>query len=349
MPSQNIAVLGAGIMGLSAAYALLRAGHNITLYDPEGFPGQNSASAMAGGMLAPWSEIEHLPGRWLDAAVTGLEFWRDADIETGLAQNGSLLLAHTEDRHMLERFKAHLPAGVAQKGSNEPALTKHFPDTLYIAEEAHLDPAQTLRSLAKAIEDMGGRHVPETCTPEAISDQYDHIIDCRGMAAADDLPDLRGVKGETAIVQNPDFTLSRTVRLMHPRYPLYIVPRSDNVFMIGATIIESEQDTQVSLRSAMELMSAAYSLHPSFGDAKILSIQAGIRPAYPDNLPRLTTEGNIIRANGLFRHGYLLSPMLASAIAKMITGQDHEYLPLFTGGTHEDHHQRPDKNHRHAA
>ena len=164
--------------------------------------------------------------------------------------------------------------------------------------------------------------------PEHI--EADTIIDCRGLGTK--TQNLRGVKGEIAIVRNPDFSLDRPVRLMHPRYPLYIVPRPDNVFMIGATIIESDKDEHVSLRSSMELLSALYSLHPSFGEAQIIELNAGIRPAYPDNLPRIEINDHIIRANGLFRHGFLFSPLMAGAIADYINGINNDYWTLLTHG-----------------
>ena len=135
-------------------------------------------------------------------------------------------------------------------------------------------------------------------------------IDCRGIAARDDLPDLRGVKGEMIVVETRDVALHRPVRLLHPRWPLYIVPREDNRFMIGATTIEAE-DIGVSVRSALELLSAAYAVHPAFAEARIVEIGSGLRPAFPDNLPRIRIEGERISVNGLYRHGFLLAPALA--------------------------------------
>jgi glycine oxidase len=135
-------------------------------------------------------------------------------------------------------------------------------------------------------------------------------IDCRGFAARDKFPDLRGVKGEMVIVETDEIALARPVRLMHPRWPLYIIPRENHRFMIGATSIEREDDG-VSVRSALELLSAAYAVHPAFGEARIVEIGAGLRPAFPDNLPRIAIDKNRIAVNGLFRHGFLLAPALA--------------------------------------
>ena len=113
------------------------------------------------------------------------------------------------------------------------------------------------------------------------------VIDCRGLSARDEQPELRGVKGEMIIVETNEVELSRPVRLIHPRWPLYVIPRGDNKFMLGATSIEAE-DTGVSVRSALELLGAAYAVHPAFAEARIVEFGSGLRPAFPDNLPRIT-------------------------------------------------------------
>jgi glycine oxidase len=158
------------------------------------------------------------------------------------------------------------------------------------------------------------------------------VIDCRGLAAQDSLPDLRGVKGEMVVLRSPDVTLTRPVRLLHPRFPLYIVPRGDGIFMLGATQIESEERGRASARSVMELLSAAYALHPAFGEAEVLEIGADARPAFPDNLPRVTRRGDTIHVNGLFRHGFLLSPSVARMTAGLVM-RDNEKPEFY----HEDH------------
>jgi glycine oxidase len=80
--------------------------------------------------------------------------------------------------------------------------------------------------------------------------------------------------------------------------------------MLGATSIEGE-DTGVSVRSALELLGAAYAVHPAFAEARILEFGSGLRPAFPDNLPRIAIDKNTIAVNGLYRHGFLLAPALA--------------------------------------
>jgi glycine oxidase len=143
------------------------------------------------------------------------------------------------------------------------------------------------------------------------------VFDCRGWAARDQLPDLRGVRGEMLRVRSRDVRLTRTVRFLHPRIPLYIVPRAAGEFMIGATMIESAERGAVTVRSALELLGAAYALHPAFGEAEILEMSAEVRPAFPDNEPRVEARDGRIFINGMYRHGFLLAPALAERAVEL--------------------------------
>jgi glycine oxidase len=114
---------------------------------------------------------------------------------------------------------------------------------------------------------------------------------------------------------------------MHPRYKLYIVPKPHHQFVIGATEIESEDRSKISLRSSLELMSALYAVNPAFAEARIISQETNLRPAYMNNLPRIdilqsTHDKTIIRINGLYRHGYLIGPaVIEQAIQKALLWQ----------------------------
>jgi glycine oxidase len=68
-------------------------------------------------------------------------------------------------------------------------------------------------------------------------------------------------------------------------------------------------------------LSAAYALHPVFGEAQIVEIGVDVRPAYADNLPALSRRRNILYVNGLYRHGFLLGPALAKQAADAILDQ----------------------------
>ena len=169
--------------------------------------------------------------------------------------------------------------------------------------------------------------------PEHLTDR--EVIDCTGLAARKYLPDLRGVKGEMLVLRTNDVSLSRPVRLLHPRFPLYVVPRGEGIFMVGATMIESDDATRITARSMLELLSAAYALHPAFGEAEIIEIGTQARPAFPDNLPRIRRIGGTLYLNGLFRHGFLLAPALARRAAGVLLDDQH-YPELM----HEDSRER---------
>lgn len=157
----------------------------------------------------------------------------------------------------------------------------------------------------------------------------DVLIDCRGMAAAADVPGLRGVRGERIVVHAPDVKLSRPVRLLHPRQPIYVVPQGGGQFVIGATVIEREDEGFVTVRSALELLGSAFALHPGFAEATVQHLGAGVRPAFADNTPRILIEnnGDTIRVNGMYRHGFLLAPVMAEAVAAYLAdGTSHALM-----------------------
>jgi glycine oxidase len=119
------------------------------------------------------------------------------------------------------------------------------------------------------------------------------------------------VRGEVAWLHCPGHGLTRPTRLLHPRHRVYLVPRPGDLVLVGASEIESEDRSPASLRSVVELLAAAHSVVPALAEARILRLDANLRPALPDNNPRTEHDGALLRINGLFRHGWLLAPALA--------------------------------------
>jgi glycine oxidase len=229
--------------------------------------------------------------------------------------NGSLVVAHSRDRTDFERF-ARLTSGHQRLDASalaelEPSLEGRFRDALFFAGEGHVEPRRVLPKLHQRIVAAGGTIKFNSELRASDRDGIEGIvIDCRGLCARDEQPELRGVKGELILIETSEVQLARPVRLIHPRWPLYVIPREDNLFMLGATSIEAE-DTGVSVRSALELLGAAYAVHPAFAEARIVEFGSGLRPAFPDNLPRIAIDENRFAVNGLYRHGFLLAPALA--------------------------------------
>jgi len=309
-----VSIIGAGIAGAWQALLFAQAGHDVTLHERSDATMTQSTSYWAGGMLAPWCEAETSEPVIVRLGIRSLDLWREHFPQTPF--NGSLVVAHARDRADFERF-AKLTSGHRRLDARglagiEPSLEGRFRDALFYASEGHVEPRLVLPQLHARLAAAGGTI---KFNSDAKPDELDGIvIDCRGLAARDTQPELRGVKGEMIIVETSEVELARPVRLIHPRWPLYVIPRGDNRFMLGATSIEAE-DTGVSVRSALELLGAAYAVHPAFAEARILEFGSGLRPAFPDNLPRITIQNDKtadrIAVNGLYRHGFLLAPALA--------------------------------------
>ncbi|EAV43829.1 THIAMINE BIOSYNTHESIS OXIDOREDUCTASE THIO [Stappia aggregata IAM 12614] len=311
----KVGVKGAGVAGLALAYELVSRGVQVELLEKhKGLSA--SASWLAGGMLAPWCERESAEEDVLRLGQTSIGWWSKV-LPGQVRHNGTLVVAAPRDTGELSRFVSRTSGftwlDADALGALEPDLEGRFAKGLHFAGEAHLDPRQALTALQAKLSESGARIKFEAKQFTAATDL---VADCTGMASQD--TQLRPVRGEMLILHAPDVSLSRPVRFLHPRIPVYVVPRDNGVFMVGATMIESGDRGAVSVRSTMELLNAAYSLHPGFAEAKIIETGAGLRPAYPDNLPRLTFSGNTLSMNGFYRHGFLLAPHFAMEAAHRI-------------------------------
>jgi glycine oxidase len=140
------------------------------------------------------------------------------------------------------------------------------------------------------------------------------------MGAKRDWPRLRGVRGEIVRLHAPDIELRHMLRLLHPRYTVYIVPRDEGRLVVGATSIESDDVSTVSVRGALELLTSAYSVLPALAEARILEFNTQVRPALPDNAPaiRFDRKRSVLSINGLYRHGFLLTPAIVEEVLALL-------------------------------
>lgn len=315
----KVTIVGAGVAGLACAVEFAERGAAVEVLERAADIGAQSCSWYAGGMLAPWCEREHASALVSQLGERSLRWWQEKF--AGTVQLGTLVVAHGRDVAELahlgrrtERFEWLDASGI---GALEPELSGRFNHAMFFKDEAHLDPRAALPSLAGRLNQLGGKirfGVTATQTPVI----GNATIDCTGLAARAALRDLRGVKGEMLVLRSREITLSRPVRLLHPRMPVYVVPRNDGVFMVGATMIESDDATRITARSVAELLGAAYALHPAFGEAQILEIGTQVRPAFADNLPRIRRHEGRLYVNGFYRHGFLLAPALAQRAADIV-------------------------------
>ena len=303
-----------------------------------------AAGFTAAGMLSPLAELDNAePG---EAALgwRSIELWRD--IAANLPQapyfraEGSLMLAHRTDlgaaQRVLERLRAATATPEWQRLSPPEGVQALDLPTLRTLEPAVQGPAlawllpgeaqvDTVAMMAALHDDAPGVdwHWRAPVLAARAGGQggvlqmgdgrllaFDRVIDVRGVGAKPELP-VRGVRGEVAWLHCPGHGLTRPTRLLHPRHRVYLVPRPGDKVIVGASEIETEDRSPASLRSVVELLAAAHSVVPALAEARILRLDVNLRPALPDNNPRIDHEGALLRINGLFRHGWLLAPALA--------------------------------------
>lgn len=346
----KVAIIGAGLIGRLLAWRLLEQGVAVSLYDRDDGDGALSAGIVAAAMLAPYSEILDAEPVVYRQGIAGLAIWQDwaqqllqvTGIDIGLQVRGSIVVAHRNDEGDYQRFWQRIASHPVVNQDNvtaldkeglqelEPELTARFDKACYLAQEGCLDNAALFSALALRIKQLGGewhaRHPVNAQTVALLADS-DRVIDCRGFGAQYDLAGLRGVRGEVIRVRAPEVNLTRPVRLMHPRYKLYIAPKPNHEYVIGATQIESSSEHGVTVRSSLELLSALYSVHSGFAEAEILSQTARCRPAFGDNLPQIMVNGKQLTINGLFRHGYLLSPSVVVQAVQLLAQDKTMFWP----------------------
>ncbi|ORM63633.1 FAD-dependent oxidoreductase [Pantoea rodasii] len=302
-------VLGCGVAGLCVATLLAERGEEVTVI---GDDSRQPASWFAGGMLAPWCESESAPQEVISLGQHAAGWWHQR--VSSVAHQGTLVVAPPRDSQELNRFARMTEQHQwVDPGDIEPLLAGRFARGLFFAEEAHLDPRLALTEMREKLLQRGVRF--DAQQPSG------RVIDCRGMHAKADLPRLRAVRGEMVILHSDEVQFSRPIRLLHPRFPCYLVPRRNGHFMLGATMVESDDASAISARAMMELLSAAYAIHPALAEARVVESGSGLRPAYPANLPEIHYQNDTYYLNGMYRHGFLLAPMMAEQLMQRLFGE----------------------------
>jgi glycine oxidase len=253
---------------------------------------------------------------------------------------GTLILAHHQHQEEIREFQKRLDQKTGSFPINcisqnelfelEPTIAQTFDRGLYIPQEGHINTWSILDQLAEHLLTAGviireNSFVSEV-SPGKVTfhDQenfhktihFDTVFDCRGYGAKKEMHGLRGVRGESLIIKIPHnihqtLTVNRPLRILHPRYPIYIVPRTPDIMVVGATMVESESLEPITVGASLELMTALYHAHEAFKYASIVDTMTALRPTLPHHHPRIVCEPGLIRVNGLFRHGFLLAPIVA--------------------------------------
>ena len=335
----KIAILGAGLMGRVLALRLYQSGYNkLTLIDKDTTIGENSPAFIAAGMLAPFSESV-MGGKLIyELGKNSLTYWHQyldsLGAPTLCSNQGTILLTNqnfaTEITHYLKKISFNIQlTGKYYSHLNSEEISKLEPDLTGFNYGYYLPGEGSL--YARKVFGIIGDYlltcvnwITETCVNEdSFSSEicingkkqaFDLIFDCRGLGAKNILSDLRGVRGEIIRVSAPDVNINRPIRIFHPRHNIYVTPYEKNYYIIGATEIEAEDYSPISVRSSLELLSIVYSIHKGFAEARILEAKTNCRPTLKSNEPLIMAKDNHIVINGLYRHGFLLAPTLAENI-----------------------------------
>jgi glycine oxidase len=286
------------------------------------------ATHVAAGMLAPTAEAEvgEAGQRLLELGLRARDAWPSFAEELGVElRHGSLLVARdADDAEALERelaFRTERGLAVerlrpSEARRREPALAPTLRLALDVPNDASVDPRRVVEALVAACRDAG----VELREDERVTEvPRGRVVLAAGAWSAQlaDVP-VRPLKGQLLRLRDPrgPGLVSRVIRFEGG----YLVPRSDGAYVLGATMEEQGFDTTVTAGGIYELLRDAHELIPGLSELVIEEALAGLRPATPDNLPRIEERGELIVATGHGRNGILLAPLTATLVVDMLEG-----------------------------
>jgi glycine oxidase len=351
----NVAIIGAGVIGLAIAWRLAARGTPVQVFD-RGAAGAGASHAAA-GMLAACAEAE--PGeealvalgresqaRWPAFAA---ELLAASGIDVELRPEGTLLLALTADdqarlTHQLGfQQKLGLPLqwiSAADTRRREPHLAGKLAGAVFSPEDTQVDNRKLVAALRVAAE-AAGASVSEYRPVRAISSRggrVDGIILDDGTKVPADVVVLaagawaRSIEGVDPKLRPPVRPIKGQMLAlrMDPAAPLvnhvvwapgaYLVPRRDGRLLVGATVEEKGYDTSLTAGGILTLLEAAWRAVPAIEELPVDEMWVGHRPGSRDDAPILGAGpiDGLIYATGHHRNGILLAPTTADAIARLV-------------------------------
>lgn len=361
----KIAIIGAGLMGRILGLRLLQAGYtDIHIFEKDGIQESSSPAFIAAGMISPTCEIVSGGKLIYDLGKNSISLWHKHLSSLNalyiLNDTGTILVSdsnfQSEAKHYLEKAKFLLPA----RQNNDSAPLDYFKflnkDTLknlepsldfsqgYLLEnEGVINAYETMQLLGNYLQnnitwqhntnvlkiDPTGLLIFSKKNSTEETDKFDLIFDCRGLGAKNTLKNLRGIRGEIIRVTAPEVKLTRPIRFFHPRHNIYIAPYGNNNYVVGATEIENEDYSPISIRSTLELLSSLYAVDRKFAEARIIATDTNCRPTFNDSLPQIELTQKLISINGLYRHGFLIAPQLAEEVIAYLNTQQQSFPEIW--------------------
>lgn len=331
---RDIAIAGAGVIGLSCALELRRRGLEVTVFDAG--PAAKEASWAAGGMLA--AEDPENPAKLLPFSRYSRGLYSHL-LEQIHALSGHWVQLRTSEAVQVVEQGQNYSSGVRlspEKAQKKiPGLVLR-PDAEYLLlQEDSLDPRELCTALQSAVIAAGvtlREHerilsVEPTengallVTPQGTF-RADAFVNCCGAWASSLSPaiPIAPSKGQMLTIAQPsEFPLIRVLRSPE----VYLIPRGNDRIVVGATVENAGYSKQVEPEALARLRERAAALWFPAADAPQVDGWAGLRPATADGLPvigRSAGKGPHFMATGHFRNGILLAPGTAHIIADLVCG-----------------------------
>lgn len=340
----KVAVIGAGIIGLSTALTLADRGHTVTVYDPEPVSG---ATWHAGGMLAPAAEVVYQQDPLFPLMITAGGWWRElvelteryTDKPTGYRTEGTLVVAKDgADKTHLEELQAYQERHgmVAERVTTrqarkfEPALSPAIAGAVHIPGDYQVRPREFAAALIDGCRAAGvgfvDKHVDDVGELDA-----EQIVLANGLGArevtgwfeGENPLKLRPVYGDMVELGVPEHQrplTQKVVRGFVEDRPVYIIPRDDGTLTLGATTREDDRP-EPQAGGVFQLLRDGIEILPAIEECDLIETHAGARPGSPDDLPYLgRVSERVVVSTGYFRHGILLSAVAARAGADLVEG-----------------------------
>ena len=347
--SADVVILGGGVIGLTAAYFLARAGVHVTVLD-QGDLGQEASWAGA-GILPPGNpRCAKTPFDRLRAHSVAMfpqlsaELKDRTGIDNGYLRSGGLEFTGHSAEAAAEEWRGEgievQQLSAADVRKLEPALAPNAGAAFFLPEMAQVRNPWHLRALIESCRTLGvdlqpgrgarkferqGERIRAVQTDQG-EFAADHFIAAAG-AWTDSLLSEVGCKLGVHPVRGQIVLLNcgtpnvRRILLWGARY---LVPRGDGRILIGSTEEDAGFDKCTTAAGVHGLLELATTLVPALAKAPIEKCWAGLRPGSADGLPtigRVPGCDNLFVAAGHFRAGIQLSPGTGLMLKEMMLGE----------------------------
>lgn len=349
----KIAILGSGLMGRLLAMRLYQDGfRELSLIEKDEAGISNSPAMIAAGMIAPLSESVMGGELIYKLGEQSLSLWSNYLLRLNgdhlLNKNGTLLITPPqfsgEALHYLSKISFNTKLDNYSKLLDKPQLAMMEPElnvrqAYWLPMEGVLNAPKVMTIIQDYLIDKMNWRTNSLVTQvnsnglvtiNSTQENFDLVFDCRGLGARDVYSELRAVRGEIIRVHAPEVNISRPIRLFNPRHNIYVAPMLNNNYVIGATELEASDYSPISVRSTMDLLNNAYSIHSGFAEARITSSASSCRPTLPDNLPNIKEQNQLISINGLYRHGFLLAPTLTEVLISYVKDGTQQFKQIWS-------------------